>query len=179
MAWSHRKNARHRNSKKDVVRKAVCNKTKRKTKNEMAGWRVHRPEKDGDKRMERQSKGSRGLEAYCKGGQGPPRAVAPQKKKKCRTGETNHQRTTMHFSLNEEHLLLYIDIFHFHVGPKQCESTFLSNATRYVKEYFFVSRYTSFARLTSVSPIWLLTRRGALLEWYWQWSNEIHEERSV
>jgi len=25
MGWSHRKNARHRNSKKDVVRKAVCN----------------------------------------------------------------------------------------------------------------------------------------------------------
>jgi hypothetical protein len=32
--------------------------------------------------MERQSKGSRGLEAYCKGGQGPPQAVAPSKKKK-------------------------------------------------------------------------------------------------
>jgi hypothetical protein len=32
--------------------------------------------------MEGQSKGSRGLEAYCKGGQGPPRAVAPSKKKK-------------------------------------------------------------------------------------------------
>ena len=31
--------------------------------------------------MERQSKGSRGLEAYCKGGQGAPRAVAPPKKK--------------------------------------------------------------------------------------------------
>ena len=66
--------------KKDV-RKAVCNKTKRKTKNEMAGWRVHGHEKDGNKRMERQSKKSRGLEAYCKGGQGPPRAVAPPKKK--------------------------------------------------------------------------------------------------
>jgi len=37
MAWSHRKNARHRNSEKDVVRKVVGNKTKRKTKNEMAG----------------------------------------------------------------------------------------------------------------------------------------------
>ena len=36
MAWSYRKSATHRNSKKDV-RKAVCNKTKRKTKNEMAG----------------------------------------------------------------------------------------------------------------------------------------------
>jgi hypothetical protein len=32
--------------------------------------------------MERQSKGSRDLEVYCKGGQGPPRAVAPPKKKK-------------------------------------------------------------------------------------------------
>ena len=32
MAWSYRKNARHPNSKKDVVWKAVCNKTKRKTK---------------------------------------------------------------------------------------------------------------------------------------------------
>ena len=81
MAWSYRKNARHRNSKKDV-RKAVCNKTKRKTKNEMTGWRVHGPEKDWNKRMEGQSKGSRGLEAYCKGGQGPPRAVAPSKKTK-------------------------------------------------------------------------------------------------
>jgi hypothetical protein len=38
MAWSCRKNARHRNSKKkDAVRKAICDKTKRKTKNEMAG----------------------------------------------------------------------------------------------------------------------------------------------
>jgi hypothetical protein len=68
--------------KKDVVRKTVCNKMKRKTKNKMAGRRVHGPEKDGCKRMERQSKGSRDLEAYCKGGQGPPRAVAPFKKKK-------------------------------------------------------------------------------------------------
>jgi hypothetical protein len=33
-------------------------------------------------RMERQSKGSRHLEAYRRGGQGPPRAVAPFKKKK-------------------------------------------------------------------------------------------------
>jgi len=39
--------------------------------------RVHGPEKDGYKRMERQSKGPRDLEAYCSGGQGPPRAVAP------------------------------------------------------------------------------------------------------
>jgi len=63
--------------KKEVVWKAVCNKTKRKMKNEMAGRHVHGPEKDGCKRMERQSKESRGLEAYCRGGQGPPQAVAP------------------------------------------------------------------------------------------------------
>jgi hypothetical protein len=31
--------------------------------------------------MERQSKESRNLEAHCKGGQCPPRAVAPSKKK--------------------------------------------------------------------------------------------------
>jgi hypothetical protein len=80
MAWSYRKNARCHNPRKDVVRKAVCNKMKRKTKNEMAGWHVHGPEKDGNKRIERQSKGLRSLEAYCKGGQGPPWAVAPLKK---------------------------------------------------------------------------------------------------
>ena len=77
MAWAYRKNARHSNPKKDAVRKVVCNKTKRKTKNEMAGWHVHGPEKGGCKRMERESKGPRDLEAYCSGGQGPPRAVAP------------------------------------------------------------------------------------------------------
>ena len=37
MAWPYRKNARHRNPKKDVVRKAVRNETKRQTKNEMTG----------------------------------------------------------------------------------------------------------------------------------------------
>jgi hypothetical protein len=31
MAWAYRKNARHRNSKKDAIRKAICYKTKRKT----------------------------------------------------------------------------------------------------------------------------------------------------
>ena len=76
MAWPYKKNARHRNPKKDA-RNAARNETKRKTKNEMAGWRVHGPEKDGCKRMERQSKEPRGLEAYCRGGLGPPRAVAP------------------------------------------------------------------------------------------------------
>ena len=57
-------------------------KTKRKNKNEMAEWRVHRPEKDGNIRIERQSKGSRGMEAYYKGDQSPSRAVAPLKKNK-------------------------------------------------------------------------------------------------
>jgi hypothetical protein len=85
MAWSHRKNAGHSNSQKDVVQKAVCNKTQRKTKNEMAGRCVYGPEKDGNKRMERWSKGSRGLETYCNGGQGPSQTVGPNnnnKKKK-------------------------------------------------------------------------------------------------
>jgi hypothetical protein len=45
MAWPYRKKARQRNCKKDV-QKAVRNKTKIKTKNEMAGRRVHGPEKD-------------------------------------------------------------------------------------------------------------------------------------
>jgi hypothetical protein len=72
------------------VRKAVSNKTKRKTKNKMAGFRVHGPEKDRNKRMERQSMGSRGLEAYCKGGQGPPLAVVtPKKKKNASSGSRN------------------------------------------------------------------------------------------
>jgi hypothetical protein len=30
MAWSYRKNTRHRNSKKDVVQKTVCNKMRRR-----------------------------------------------------------------------------------------------------------------------------------------------------
>ena len=77
MAWAYRKNARHRNPKKDAVWKAVRSNTKRKTKNEMVGWRVHGPEKDGYKWMERQSKEPRDLEAYCSGDQGPPPAVAP------------------------------------------------------------------------------------------------------
>jgi len=41
------------------------------------GWCVHGPQKDGCKGLERQSKESRGLGAYRRGGQGPPRAVAP------------------------------------------------------------------------------------------------------
>jgi len=40
--------------------------------------------------MEGQSKGSRGLGAYCKGGQGPPRAVGPSKKKKKKSKHTFH-----------------------------------------------------------------------------------------
>ena len=43
---------------------------------------IYCPEKNANKRKEGQSKGSRVLEAYCKGGQGPPRAVATSKKKK-------------------------------------------------------------------------------------------------
>ena len=61
----------------------------------MAGWRVHGPEKDGDKRMERQSKGWRGLEAYCKWGQGPPRAVAPPKKKKKKKNTGDQKKPTI------------------------------------------------------------------------------------
>jgi hypothetical protein len=80
MAGSYRKNAGYRNPKKDVIWRAVCNKTKRKTKNEMARRRVQGSEKDGGERMERQSKESRNLEAHCKRGQGAPRAVAPSKK---------------------------------------------------------------------------------------------------
>jgi hypothetical protein len=78
--------------KKDV-RKVVRNKTKRKTKNEMAGRRVHGLDKDGCKRMERESEESRDLEAYRRGGQGPPRAVAPFKKKK---KKKNLVRTSCH-----------------------------------------------------------------------------------
>jgi hypothetical protein len=54
MAGSYRKNAGYRNPKKDVIRKAVCNMTTRKTKNEMAGRRVQGSEKDGGERMERE-----------------------------------------------------------------------------------------------------------------------------
>jgi len=81
MAWSYRNNATHRNSEKRCTESSM-NKTIRKTKNEMAGRRVHRTEDDGNKRKERQSKWSRGLEAYCKRGQGPPRFAASSKKKK-------------------------------------------------------------------------------------------------
>jgi hypothetical protein len=46
MAGSYRQNAGYCNPKKYVIRKAVSNKTKRKTKNEMAGRRVQGSEKD-------------------------------------------------------------------------------------------------------------------------------------
>ena len=85
MAWSYRKNARHRNpKKKKIYGKLYATRRRGRQKNEMAGLSVKGPEKDGNKRMEREreSKVSRGLEAYCKGGQGPPRPVAPSKKKK-------------------------------------------------------------------------------------------------
>ena len=65
----------------------------------MAGLRVHGPEKDGNKRMEREreSKGSRGLEAYCKGGHGPPWAVAPPKKKKKKKKRERRRRRSTEF----------------------------------------------------------------------------------
>ena len=69
----------------------------------------------------------------------------------------------MNFPLNEDHLLFYIHIFHFHIGHKQRESTLLSNSPRYVKGYFFVSRYTAYVRVTSISSIRLKARR----ERYW------------
>jgi magnesium-transporting ATPase (P-type) len=43
----------------------------------VAEWRVHGPEEDRFKWMERHSKESRGLKAHCRGGQGLPRALAP------------------------------------------------------------------------------------------------------
>jgi hypothetical protein len=52
--------------------------------------------------MERYSKGSRGLEAYCKGGQGPPRAVTPQKKKKKKKKKKNALVRTAHHSKNHK-----------------------------------------------------------------------------
>jgi hypothetical protein len=45
--------------------------------------------------MERQSKGARGLEAYCKGGQGAPRAVAPSK-------DSNQEHTASNGRANDE-----------------------------------------------------------------------------
>jgi hypothetical protein len=44
--------------------------------------------------MERQSKGSRGLEAYCKGVQGPTRAVVKSKKKLPATSSSSSSSTT-------------------------------------------------------------------------------------
>jgi hypothetical protein len=67
---------------KKLYGKLYAKRRRGRLKGEMAGRRVHGTEKDGCKRMERQSKGSRDLEAYRRGGQGPPRAVAPFKKKK-------------------------------------------------------------------------------------------------
>jgi hypothetical protein len=55
----------------------------------MAGRRGQGSEKDGGERMERQSKESRNLEAHCKGGQGPSRAVAPSKRKKKKKKKKN------------------------------------------------------------------------------------------
>jgi len=50
-----------------------------------------------ERERERESKGSRGLEAYCKGGQGPPRAVAPPKKKKKKKKRERRRRRSTEF----------------------------------------------------------------------------------
>jgi hypothetical protein len=94
--------------KKAVVRKAVCNKTKRKTKNEMVGRSVHGPEKDGFKRMERQNKESRALGAYRRGDQSPPSVVAPFKKKKIKKENQIFKIIARHEDIKESvHSVLY------------------------------------------------------------------------
>jgi len=65
--------------------------------------------------MERQSKGLTGLEAYCKGGQGPPRAVAPPKKKKnvfSNTVTIHHQQAVTVYAA--------YGIYRVCVSPKIC-----------------------------------------------------------
>ena len=56
--------------------------------------------------MEGQSKGSRGLEAYCKGGQGPPLAVAPSKKR--RDEQKNCPKHGEFYSKNKFEKLVHI-----------------------------------------------------------------------
>ena len=46
--------------------------------------------------MEGQGKGSRGLGAYCKGGKGPLRAVAPSKKKEEEEEEETSRRNELY-----------------------------------------------------------------------------------
>jgi hypothetical protein len=74
MAWAYRKNARHRNPRKDAMREAVCYKTRGRPRRRWLDC-VQGPEKDGYQQVEGQSTEPRSLEAYCGGGQGPPRAV--------------------------------------------------------------------------------------------------------
>ena len=61
--------------------------------------------KTGNKRMEGQRKGSRGLEAYCKGGQGPPRGVSPSKK---------------NLPINSMEQNLFNQLVIFHIGSISC-----------------------------------------------------------
>jgi hypothetical protein len=68
--------------KKDAGRETVLWGKKRTTKNGMAGRRDGGSGSDGNQRMERDDPEKRSLETDCRGSQGPPRAVAPRKKKK-------------------------------------------------------------------------------------------------
>ena len=138
MAWSYRKNAGHRNSENDV-RKAVCNKTTRKTKNEMAGWRVHGPEKDGNKRMERQRKESRGLEAYCKGGQGPPRAVEDEEEAKEEEEEEAKEEEAEEEEeekiLNTKCILIFSTTFVWHISHSTKNSARCRHKSTHICSY--------------------------------------------
>jgi hypothetical protein len=101
MAWSYRKNAIFPfPPKKKMYGKLYATRRRERPKMMMAGLCVHEPEKDENKRKERQSKGLRGLEAYCKGGQGPPRAVVPPKKNVKSAKLRSDYRTTFSSSLS-------------------------------------------------------------------------------
>ena len=50
--------------------------------------------------MERQSKGPTDLEAYCSGGQGPPRAVAPTDDDDDGNVRTTHRDTVKKYSFD-------------------------------------------------------------------------------
>ena len=80
MAWSYRKNVRQGNSKNKMYGKLYATRRRGRPKIRWLDDVSTDLRKMWNKRMERQSKGSRGLVAYCKGGQGPRRAVGPSKK---------------------------------------------------------------------------------------------------
>jgi glutathionylspermidine synthase len=85
MVWSYRKNARHRNSKKKKKRKKMYGSCMQQDEEEDQKMRWLDDVSTDLRKMGinewRGSKESRGLEAYCKGGQGLVRAVGPPKKK--------------------------------------------------------------------------------------------------